>query len=78
MYTPTEHMLANPLAKGFGSYSILGACDSYEVIRVFCFIKLMGVMCLVYVVSIFVLPFAYICVKYGIDVVIRDIVCESW
>jgi hypothetical protein len=50
---PIEHMLADPLTKGFGSYSVSGAYDSYEVIRVFCSIKLVGVMCLVYIVRIF-------------------------
>jgi hypothetical protein len=69
-------MLADPLTKGFGSYSVLGACDSYGVIGVFCSIKLVGVMCLVYIVRIFVLPFVCICVNYSTDVVIRDIVCE--
>jgi hypothetical protein len=75
---PIEHMLADPLTKGFGSYSVSGAYDSYEVIRIFCSIKLVGVMCLVYIVRIFVLSFACICVNYGIDVVIQDIVCQSW
>jgi hypothetical protein len=72
-----EHMSADSLTKGFGFYSVLGACDSFEVIRVFCSIKLVGVMCLTYIMHIFVLPFACICVNYGIDFVIRDIVCES-
>jgi hypothetical protein len=77
VYTLIEHMLADPPTKGFGSYSISGACDSYRVVGVFCSIKLVGVMCLVYIVSIFVLPFACVYVNYGIDVVIRDIICES-
>jgi hypothetical protein len=50
---PIEHMLADPLTKGFGSCSVSGACDSYGVIRVFCSIKLVGVMCLVYIMHIF-------------------------
>jgi hypothetical protein len=74
---PIEHMLADSLTKGLGSYSISGTCDSYGVIRVFCSIKLVGVMYLVYIVRIFILSFACICVNYVIDVVIRDIVCES-
>jgi hypothetical protein len=72
-----EHMLTDPLTKGFDSYHISGTCDSYRVIRVFCSIKLVEVICLVYIVHIFILSFACICVNYGINVVIRDIVCES-
>jgi hypothetical protein len=49
---PIEHMLADPLTKGFGSYSVSGAYDLYGVITVFCSIKLVGVMCLVYIVRI--------------------------
>jgi hypothetical protein len=71
-------MLADPLTKGFGSYSVSGACDSYGVVKVFCSIKLVGVMCFIYIMSIFMLSFACICVNYGIDVVIRDIVCKFW
>jgi hypothetical protein len=42
-----------------------------------CSIKLVGVMCFIYIVSIFMLSFVCICVNYGIDVVIRDIVHKS-
>jgi hypothetical protein len=55
---PIEHMLASPLTKGFGSYNISGACDSYEVVIV-------GVICIVYVVSIFCGSYVYcICREY--------------
>lgn len=67
----------------FSSKSVLGACDSYEFIAVFCCIDLVGVLCVCAVNTIYIVMYINISlckhfVEYDmINVLIRDIQNKS-